>query len=117
MLITCAQHGHAKKAFEFFGRMKNFGMTPNFITFLCVFYACSQGGLVKDGKYCFGLMKEDGIEPGYQHYASTVDLLCRPGKLQESVKIIEEMPIPPTKSVWGALLAGTRLHGDTELAA
>jgi len=31
--------------------------------------------------------------------------------------MIEEMPLKPTESVWGAFLTGCRLHGDTELAA
>ncbi|CDP18661.1 unnamed protein product [Coffea canephora] len=117
MLIACAQHGHTKKVFELFGRMKSCGMKPNFITILCVLYACSHAGLVKEGNYYFGLMKEYGIEPGDQHYASMVDLLGRAGKLGEATKLIKEMPIQPTESVWGALLTGCRLHGNTELAA
>lgn len=117
MLIACAQHGHTVKVFELFEKMKSCGMKPNFITFLCALHACSHAGLVKEGNYYFMLMKENGIEPGDQHYASMVDLLGRAGKLQEALKIIEEMPIQPTESVWGALLIGCRLHANTELAA
>ncbi|XAR69448.1 hypothetical protein NMG60_11001028 [Bertholletia excelsa] len=117
MLIACAQHAHTKKAFHLFKQMEGVGMKPNFITFLCVLYACSHAGLVEEGRYYFGLMKEYGIEPGDQHYASMVDLLGRSGKLQEAVSIIMEMPMKPTESVWGALLTGCRIHGDTQLAA
>lgn len=117
MLNACAQHGHTDMVFQLFSRMGSVGMKPNFITFLCLLYACSHAGLVKEGRYYFGLMKEYGIEPGYQHYASLVDLLGRAGKLQEAVKVIDEMPIQPTESVWGALLTGCRIHGNTELAA
>jgi hypothetical protein len=46
-----------------------------------------------------------------------VDLLGRAGKLNEAVKVIEEMPMEPTESVWGALLTGCRIHGNTELAS
>lgn len=117
MLIACAQHVHTNKAFDLFKQIESAGMKPNFITFLCVLYACSHAGLVEKGQHYFGLMKAYGIEPGEMHYASLVDLLGRAGKLQDAVKIIEEMPIEPTESVWGALLTGCRLHGDTELAA
>nr|GFB20274.1 putative pentatricopeptide repeat-containing protein At5g52630 [Tanacetum cinerariifolium] len=74
-------------------------------------------GLVEKGKYYFDLMKEYGIEPGDQHYSSMVDIYGRANKLQEALAIIKEMPIPPTECVWGALLTGCRLHGNTELAA
>ncbi|KAL7097944.1 hypothetical protein ACP275_10G174600 [Erythranthe tilingii] len=116
MLIACAQHAHTKNVFELFKKMKNAGMKPNFITFLCMLYACSHAGLVNEGKHYFSTMKEYGIEPGSQHYASMVDLLGRAGKLDEAMKLIEEMPMQPTESVWGALLTGCRIHGNTELA-
>lgn len=117
MLIACAQHSHTNKAFNLFKEMEIRGIKPNFITFLCVLYACSHAGLVEKGQYYFELMKEHGIEPGSQHYASLVDLLGRAGKLQEAVSVINKMPIAPTESVWGALLTGCRIHGDTDLAA
>ncbi|EXB53136.1 hypothetical protein L484_006956 [Morus notabilis] len=117
MLIACAQHAQTNKAFALFEDMICVGMKPNFITFLCLLYACSHSGLVKKGRYYFELMKEYGIEPGHQHYASLIDLLGRAGKLQDAVSIIENMPIKPTESIWGALLTGCRIHGNTELAS
>lgn len=117
MLIAYAQHALTNKTFDLFKQMEIVGMKPNFITFLCVLYACSHAGLVEKGQYYFELMKEYGIQQGPNHYASLVDLLGRAGKLQDAVSIIEKMPIRPTESVWGALLTGCRIHGDTELAA
>ncbi|XP_047337755.1 putative pentatricopeptide repeat-containing protein At5g52630 [Impatiens glandulifera] len=114
ILIASAQHSHTQKAFDFFKQME---FQPNFITFLCMLYACSHSGLVEEGKHYFQLMKKQGIQPNDQHYASMVDLLARAGKLQEAVSIIDEMPMKPTESVWGALLTGCRIHGDTELAS
>ncbi|KAF2290036.1 hypothetical protein GH714_042466 [Hevea brasiliensis] len=117
MLISSAQHAHTEKVFDLFEKMKIVRMRPNFITFLCLLYACSHAGLIDKGKFYFGLIKEYGIEPGAQHYASMVDLLGRAGKLQEALATIKGMPIEPTESVWGAFLTGCRLHGDSELAA
>ncbi|KAL3632453.1 hypothetical protein CASFOL_025437 [Castilleja foliolosa] len=116
MVIACAQHAHTTNVFDLFKKMQNAGAKPNFITFLCMLYACSHAGLVKEGKYYFGLMKQHGIDPESQHYASMVDLLGRAGKLDEAVKLIDEMPMQPTESVWGALLTGCRIHNNTELA-
>ncbi|GAB2266994.1 Putative pentatricopeptide repeat-containing protein At5g52630 [Dionaea muscipula] len=117
MLIAYAQHAHTSKVLNLFSRMGHVGMYPNFITFLSVLYACSHAGLVEEGKYYFGLMKTYGIQPRPQHYSSFVDLLGRAGKLQEALKVVEEMPMEPTESVWGALLTGCRLHKNTELAS
>ncbi|CAJ2671423.1 unnamed protein product [Trifolium pratense] len=45
MLIACAQHAHTNKTFELFDKMKSVGgVKANFITFLCVLYACSHAG-------------------------------------------------------------------------
>ncbi|KAK4488646.1 hypothetical protein RD792_004415 [Penstemon davidsonii] len=117
MLIACAQHAHTRSVFDFLKKMENSKMKPNFITFLCILYACSHAGLVSEGKYYFNLMKDHKIEPGSQHYASMVDLLGRAGKLDDAMKLIDEMPMQPTESVWGALLTGCRKHGNTELAS
>uniref|UniRef100_A0A1D1Z8E2 Putative pentatricopeptide repeat-containing protein At5g52630 n=1 Tax=Anthurium amnicola TaxID=1678845 RepID=A0A1D1Z8E2_9ARAE len=118
MLIACAQHGHTQDAFGYFERMKGTGTKPNFITFLCMLSACSHAGLVEDGKRYFQMMeKEQGIQPGAEHYACMVDLLGRAGKLQEALEFIKQMPLEPTESVWGALLTGCRIHGDTDTAA
>lgn len=117
MLIACAQHAHTDRAFELFKEMEGVGMKPNFITFLCMLYACSHAGLVEKGRFYFEQMKEYGIEPGDQHYTSMVDLLGRAGKLQDAVSLIKEMSMEPTESVWGALMTGCRIHGNTELAA
>ncbi|KAK9053618.1 hypothetical protein SSX86_024692 [Deinandra increscens subsp. villosa] len=117
MLMACAQHAHTDKVFDLFKEMESCSMTPNFITFLGTLYACSHSGLVEKGKYYFDLMKRYGIEPGDQHYASMVDILARANKVQEALLIINQMPMQPTECVWGALLTGCRLHGDTELAA
>ncbi|XP_050229373.1 uncharacterized protein LOC126678522 [Mercurialis annua] len=117
LLIACAQHAHTERAFDLFEEMKNVGMKPNFITFLCLLYACSHAGLIEKGQSYFELMKVYDIEPGAQHYATLVDLLGRAGKLQKALEIIDAMPIKPTESVWGAFLTGCHLHKDTELAA
>ncbi|XP_051138928.1 putative pentatricopeptide repeat-containing protein At5g52630 [Andrographis paniculata] len=117
MLIACAQHAHTKMVFDLFEKMVSRGTKPNFITFLCLLYACSHTGLVEKGKHYFEMMEDYRIERGSQHYASMVDLLGRAGKLDEAMKLINGMPLNPTESVWGALLTGCRIHGNTNLAS
>lgn len=116
ILIAFAQHGHSNRTFQTFGEMELRGAKPNFITFLCLLYACSHAGLVDKGLGYFKMMSERGIDPCPQHYASMVDMFGRAGRLSEAVSFISEMPIKPTESVWGALLTGCRIHGNTETA-
>ncbi|PKA54556.1 Putative pentatricopeptide repeat-containing protein [Apostasia shenzhenica] len=118
VLMASAQHGHTVLAFERFRQMeRHCRHQPNFITFLCLLTACSHAGLVDEGRRYFALMTDYGVDPGSEHYAAMVDILGRAGKLREAVAFIETMPMPPTESVWGSLLTGCRLHGDTETAA
>ncbi|KAF5200944.1 Pentatricopeptide repeat [Thalictrum thalictroides] len=117
MLIACAQHGHVHNVFKYLKQMEFVRIRPNFITFLCVLLGCSHAGMVEKGQFYFKIMKDYGIEPGSQHYACLVDLLARAGKLEEALSVIKEMPMQTTESVWGALLTGCRLHGNTEMAA
>ncbi|BBH07361.1 Pentatricopeptide repeat superfamily protein [Prunus dulcis] len=94
--------------------VKNLGMWN------AMLIACAQHVHTDKALDLFKQMGSAGMKPNFiteQHYASLVDLLGRAGKLEEAVKIIEEMPIEPTESIWGALLTGCRIHGDTELAA
>ncbi|CAN6440997.1 unnamed protein product [Victoria cruziana] len=117
ILIACSQHGHAEVAFKLLDGMRAEGFQPNFITFLCILSACSHRGLVATGEHYFGVMKSEfGVEPNPEHYTCVVDMYARAGRLDEALGLIDKMPFKPTESVWGALLAGCRTHGDTEKA-
>lgn len=45
-----------------------------------------------------------------------VDLLGRNMLLNEAARLIETMPIPAGKHVYGALLGASRVHNNIELA-
>ena len=55
------------------------------------------------------------ITPKHEHYSCIVDLMCRAGRLDDALNLIEEMPMKPLASVWGALLNGCRTHKNVEL--
>jgi pentatricopeptide repeat protein len=62
-------------------------------------------------------MKEDyGLEPGMEHYGTMVDLLGRARKVDEAWSFIQNMPIEPGISVYGAMLGACKLHKNVELA-
>lgn len=58
-----------------------------------------------------------GIELWIEHYGCIVDLLSRAGLLDEAYMLVEMMPMKPNDAIWGAILAGCRIHKNAELAS
>ncbi|XP_073525554.1 uncharacterized protein [Phyllobates terribilis] len=117
-IISChGIHGYGEKALKLFGEMMDEGIKPDHITLLSLLSACSHSGLVDQGFRLFNMMREEYmISPNLKHYGCMVDLLGRGGELQKAYDFILDMPVKPDSSVWGALLAACRTHGDVELA-
>ncbi|KAG6389210.1 hypothetical protein SASPL_150672 [Salvia splendens] len=80
MLTAYAQHGHGQEAIDLFEEMRDLGLEPNEISYLCVINACSHTGLVDVGE------------------------------LERAERFILKMPIEPTAAVWKALLGACRVH-------
>ncbi|KAL8139378.1 hypothetical protein V2J09_005399 [Rumex salicifolius] len=117
-IISChGIHGHGQKALKLFEEMMDEGVKPDHITFLSLISACSHSGLLDQGYMFFDMMqKEYMIKPNLKHYGCMVDLLGRAGQLDKAHDFILNMPVKPDSSVWGALLAACRTHGNIELA-
>ncbi|KAK8940395.1 Pentatricopeptide repeat-containing protein [Platanthera zijinensis] len=115
MLTGFAQHGLGRDAVQCFNKMREHGVKPNHITFLCILNACSHGGLLYEWEHYFKLMKKYKLEPQIEHYVAVVDLLGRAGHLERAQNFIIEMPLEPTAAIWGALLGACRMHKDAKL--
>ncbi|MCL7040286.1 hypothetical protein MKW94_030016 [Papaver nudicaule] len=116
MIAGFASHGYGKQALEYFCKMQE-NLKPNQVTFVAILTACSHNGMVDQGLRIFNTMKENyGIEPGVEHYGCLIDLLARGGKLSEAKRVIDNMPIKPSRSIWGAMLNASRAHGNVEMA-
>ncbi|XP_048225645.1 pentatricopeptide repeat-containing protein At1g33350 [Ricinus communis] len=119
-MINCfALHGHSKKAICIFEEMIQYGadVRPDEVTFVGLLNACTHGGLVEKGRFYFDTMTQDyGIEPQIEHYGCLVDILGRAGRFEEALEVVREMKIEPDEVVWGSLLNGCKVHGNTDLA-
>ncbi|KAL2529761.1 Pentatricopeptide repeat-containing protein [Forsythia ovata] len=117
MMSGYAQSGQGRKVIEIFEEMLKLGFKPDHISYVSILSGCSYSGLVPEGQYYFNLMtKCHGISPTCEHYVCMVDLLGRAGLLEQAINLINDMPLEPNAAVWGALLGGCRIHGNTELA-
>ncbi|KAK4280934.1 hypothetical protein QN277_012486 [Acacia crassicarpa] len=117
MIVGYAVHGHVEEALECFQSMREARVKPNHVTFVGVLSACVHGGTVEEGRYYFDMMRNVyGITPRLQHYGCMVDLLGRAGLLNESRKMVEEMPMKPNTVVWGCLLGACEKYGNVDMA-
>ncbi|KAL2933243.1 hypothetical protein RDABS01_016362 [Bienertia sinuspersici] len=142
-LITgYSQNGLATEAMEVFSDLEaHMEVTPNQGTWVSVIPACSHLGALQQGMKIHGrvikmslhldtyvstclidLYGKSGrldialIKPSLKHYGCMVDLLGRAGLLDKAYNLIKDMPERPDSSIWGALLAACRTHGNIELA-
>ncbi|KAG0498668.1 hypothetical protein HPP92_003359 [Vanilla planifolia] len=110
-------HGAVSRALDLFDQMKSKNMLPNSVTFVSLLSSCSHSGKVKEGREYFSSMTRDyGITATNEHYSCMVDLLGRAGFIEEALVLIEQMPMQPAPTVWGALLGACRIHKRLELA-
>lgn len=117
-IISCyGIHGHGEMCVNLFEEMLREGVNPDHVTFLSLLSACSHSGLVDEGQWYFHIMQDKfGIKPSLKHYGCMVDLFGRAGLLEKAYTFIKGMTVQPDSSVWGALLAACRTHGNIELA-
>ncbi|XP_010262488.1 PREDICTED: pentatricopeptide repeat-containing protein At1g06140, mitochondrial [Nelumbo nucifera] len=110
-------HGLYSEAFNLFAQMMSENLEPNSITFVSVLSACSHSGRIEEGwRYFHSMSRDHGISPAEEHYACMVDLLARAGQIDEALNFVNNMPIHPGASIWGALLGACRIHKKVELA-
>lgn len=109
--------GFGKEALKYLSQMVMAGIPGDDMTFLGVLTACSHSGLVSDGLRIFDEMRRvHGIEPKLEHYGCLVDLLCRAGRFEQAIEIIDAMPMKPNSALWGSLLLACRTHQLSGLA-
>ncbi|KAK4373745.1 hypothetical protein RND71_009129 [Anisodus tanguticus] len=114
MIAAYAHHGCGREAINLYKQMLQLGFKPNDVTYVGLLAACSHSGLVEDGlKYFDELSRDDSIKLREEHYTCLVDLCGRGGRLKEALEVIERLPRTESAFIWGALLSGCNLHGDS----
>jgi pentatricopeptide repeat protein len=110
-------HGHGREALKHFERMREEGVQPDDITFVCLLSACSHAGLVDEGMHLYASMIRDCmISVKLEHYTCMIDLLGHAGHLQEAENMVMAMPYKPQVATWMALLGDCTIHGNVEMA-
>uniref|UniRef100_A0A7N0U723 Pentatricopeptide repeat-containing protein n=1 Tax=Kalanchoe fedtschenkoi TaxID=63787 RepID=A0A7N0U723_KALFE len=109
-------HGRGRDAVCTFNKMLGYGIRPDMITLIGVLSACSRSGLVKEGIDVYDTaINEYGMKPSLEACACMVDMLGRAGQLKDALDFVQQMPIKPGPSVWGALINACIAYGDSEM--
>ncbi|KAM7252776.1 hypothetical protein ACFE04_029604 [Oxalis oulophora] len=117
IIVGCAVNGYAAEALEYFKLLQKEKFKPDGVTFTGALTACSHAGLVDEGLRNFNIMtKTYKISPRIEHYGCLVDLYSRAGRLEEAMRVIENMPMKPNEVVLGSLMAACRTRDDINLA-
>lgn len=117
MILGFAIYGLGKEAILLFDQMCGMGVQPDAITFTAILSSCKNAGLVNEGwKYFDGMSTYHNVNPTIEHYSCMVDLLGRAGYLDEAWDFIQNMPLKPDATIWGALLGSCRIHKNIEYA-
>ncbi|ESQ50607.1 hypothetical protein EUTSA_v10023151mg [Eutrema salsugineum] len=112
MINAFGINGMFEEALDCFDKMISQDLVPNSVTFVSFFL-----GNIKEGRKQFESMTRDyEIAPEEEHYACLVDLLGRTGEIGEAKSFIDNMPVKPMTSAWGALLNACRIHKEVNLA-
>ncbi|KAF5745988.1 pentatricopeptide repeat-containing protein [Tripterygium wilfordii] len=114
MIYGFAQNGRGLEALGMFDEMVKDGISPDYISFIGVLFACSHTGLVDEGKKYFSLMTKDyEIKAGIEHYNCMVDLLGRAVLLEEAENMINDSDFRDDSSLWEVLLGASTTYKDS----
>ncbi|GMJ11990.1 hypothetical protein like AT2G27610 [Hibiscus trionum] len=117
MVSAYSIHGHGKMALQLFEEMKQGGVAVDEITILAVLQACCYTGLWQDGICIFNEMESNHrITPLVEHFACTVDLLGRAGRISEAMNLINSSPFQDSPLLWRTLVNVSKLQRDLDSA-
>lgn len=115
IIVGYAKNGKAKDSLQSYDLMIGSGITPDYITFIGLLFACSHAGLIEEAQRYFNSMRTVyGITPGPEHYACMIDLFGRSGDFVKAEELLHQMEVEPDATVWKAILAASRKHGNIE---
>ncbi|KAI4384000.1 hypothetical protein MLD38_009775 [Melastoma candidum] len=116
LLAGYALHGQGSDAIALFSLMQLRHVEIDSVSYLSMLSACRHAGLIEQGRQIFNSMVESHqIKPNVEHYACMVDLLGRAGLFDETIHLIEKMPMEPDAGLWGALLGACKMHSNVKL--
>jgi pentatricopeptide repeat protein len=118
VIMGLARNSRAVESLAIFNQLlMNQSLKPDRVTLMGILVACCYAGFVNEGIQIFSSMeKAHGVNPGNEHYACIIELLCRVGMINEAKDIADKIPFEPSSHIWEPILCASLDLGDTRLA-
>ncbi|KAI5065700.1 hypothetical protein GOP47_0020395 [Adiantum capillus-veneris] len=110
-----SHHGCHQQALSLFESLRQGGVEPNEVTFVCIFKSCAQTSAFNKGKQAHSLFLKRGFELDAFSGSALIDMYMSCGSLEDAQAVFKYSPkeyIAP----WNALLAGYAQHNQYEHA-
>ena len=107
VLITgYAQQGRCQEALNCFDRMRNEGLCPDAVTFVCILKACSITGAINIGEQIHNeILRKGFLQKDVMVGNALVDMYAKSGLLSKAREVLEQLPCRDAVS-WNSLIAG-----------
>ena len=117
LIAGYAQDANLNACLENFERMQGaFGIEPDGITFLSMFFAFSHSGCIDKGMEFFASMSKHGITLEIKHFGGIMDIFARAGDFRSLESMLLKMPMQPDATLWSSLLGACQTHNNRSLA-
>ncbi|KAH7292140.1 hypothetical protein KP509_29G053300 [Ceratopteris richardii] len=117
LMAGYAQVGMHEIVFDYFNKLLEDGIRPNFETFFILLSVCSGSGLVDEGQMYYNAMGSNfNISPTLEHCNCMVYLLGLSGQFNEAVQMIKKLPASCDSSLWYGLLSACQPWGYEKFA-
>ncbi|KAI5069870.1 hypothetical protein GOP47_0016171 [Adiantum capillus-veneris] len=116
LIAGYAQHGFGREALSCFQRMQEEGLSPNAVTFICIFKACGSIPALQKGEEIHAEVdKQRLLEKDIMLGTALVDMYAKCGALAKALKAFDDLPRRNVVS-WNVLIAGYAQQGHVEKA-
>ncbi|KAI5071753.1 hypothetical protein GOP47_0014004 [Adiantum capillus-veneris] len=102
----------ALPALELYGKLKQEGVVPSKVIFLCTLKACTSIGSLTKGQHVHNHFVISGYVADVNIGSTLVDMYAKCGSLEEACKIFKDLPERTIVS-WGAMIGGFAHHGHS----
>lgn len=114
LMAGYVEAGNGEEALLCFEQMLQEGISPDFVTLICISKACGIiGAFAKSGKVLC-MIRGEGLEGNLMVGTSLIDMYARCGMLASAHEVFEKLSVQETVS-WNALMAGYAQLGESEM--
>ncbi|KAI5067683.1 hypothetical protein GOP47_0018211 [Adiantum capillus-veneris] len=116
LLSGYAQKGHGEQALTCFEEMRQGGISPDAVTFVCMLQACASIRAIDKGERIHDEIDRQGFLGKYVQLGNAlVDMYAKCGALQKAHQVLLDLPSRNIVT-WNALIAGYAQGGHGEQA-